>query len=250
MKDSVISADVSLPGETSHFARRRATIDIIATSRARAIRAALFGSYLFRTNPNHREDEGTRAGWRRVLKEQADALARAAELVNGRDPNGTVPRNVCTWIGSHGAQRQTHAKAFAKMSALTDDVVKAADTNDLHLLEAALLNHLTFGRGGFFESVTEFCDALWADLDTQRHKEVEKATAAADAIGNTLVRLEHIGKHVRLVSLNASVEAARVGDAGRGLGVIAVEFKTLAEEIQRLATTARSDIAGMTGKRS
>ena len=70
--------------------------------------------------------------------------------------------------------------------------------------------------------------------------------AAAEAIGKTLTRLEHIGKHVRLVSLYASVEASRVGDAGRGLGVIAVEFKTLAEEIQMLAVTARADIAEMT----
>ena len=59
---------------------------------------------------------------------------------------------------------------------------------------------------------------------------------------DTWTRLEKIGKHVRLVSLNASVEASRVGDAGRGLGVIATEFKSLAEEIQGLASNARSNI--------
>ncbi len=159
----------------------------------------------------------------------------------------SVPEWVCDWIGQHGTACPKHVAAFVQMRDLTFDIVKAADADDKRQLRDALDAHLRFGRGGFFETVTEFCDGLWASLDATRHEEVERAAAAGKAIGQTLTRLEQIGKHVRLVSLNASVEAARVGDAGRGLGVIAVEFKTLAEEIQRLSVTARTDIAAMTG---
>lgn len=233
--------------DTERFARRRSAIDLIATSRARAIRSALFGSYLFRANPFGPEPAATRAHWREVLREQYDALDRAAALVQGSDPMQQVPDWVCDWIGEHGAACPKHTAAFIEMRNLTHAVVLAAETDDKALLRDALDDHLRFGRGGFFETVTEFCDGLWAGLDATRHQEVERAAAAGKAIGQTLTRLEQIGKHVRLVSLNASVEAARVGDAGRGLGVIAVEFKTLAEEIQRLSVTARADIAAMSG---
>lgn len=232
--------------EEALFAHRRAAIDIIATTRARTIRAALFGSYLFRTHPRAPEDEETRVMWRRVLGEQADAVARAVSILHGRDPTGDVPEEVCEWIGQHGAQWTSHRAAFETMQDLTQEVFAACESGDLRRMEAALDAHFTYGRSGFFETVTEFIDGLWNTLDTVRHEEMEHAEASGQAIARTLTRLEQIGKHVRLVSLNASVEAARVGDAGRGLGVIAVEFKTLAEEIQLLATTARADIQNMT----
>jgi methyl-accepting chemotaxis protein-like sensor len=246
MKHVPSSSVLSVGNEVTLFAQRRSAIDLIATSRARAIRSALFGGYLFRPNPIHPEDEGTRSNFRKILREQAAALTRSSELALGRDPKGEIPEEVCAWIGRHGARMPTHAAALATMRDLTNNVVDAAEADCPDQLEKALNDHLLFGRGGYFETVTEFCDALWNDLDNRRHTEVETAIATGDAIIKTLKRLEHIGKHVRLVSLNASVEAARVGDAGRGLGVIAVEFKTLAEEIQMLATTARDDIAGMT----
>lgn len=65
---------------------------------------------------------------------------------------------------------------------------------------------------------------------------------AIDRVATLRARVIRVGKHVRLVSLNASVEAARAGDVGKGLMVIAHEFKSLAEEIQSLAKDARGDM--------
>lgn len=239
---------VSLETDAERFAQRRLAIDLIATSRTRAIRSALFGSYLFRVNPISPETEDTRAQWLHMLQEQYDALVRSASLVQGVDPLQTVPDWVCTWIGEHGAAYPNDVDVLVHMRDLTHEVLLAAQDNDVPRLKAALDEHLRVGRSVFFQSVTNFCDGLWANLDATRHQEIARANAAGKAISGTLARLEQIGKHVRLVSLNASVEAVRVGDAGRGLGVIAVEFKTLAEEIQMLATTARADIAAMTGE--
>ncbi|MEP2472062.1 MAG: methyl-accepting chemotaxis protein, partial [Paracoccaceae bacterium] len=100
----------------------------------------------------------------------------------------------------------------------------------------------------FFAMVTDFCDGLWNEIDSARQNDLARAQESTEAILRTLTQLEKIGKHVRLVSLNASVEAARVGDVARGLGVIATEFKTLAEKIQNLSMDAREEIAEMTPK--
>ena len=228
------------------FAQRRAAIDVIATVRARAIRTGLFGSLLFRVNPLKPETDDARAHWREVLHKTYYEMTRAAALVEGTDPEGEFPPEICTWIAETSASMPRHVAGLVRMCDLTRQVVDAVDGDDLHVLSTAIDAHFAFGRGGFFETVTDLCDNLWADLDAKRHETVEQVSAHGDAIGDILVRLERIGKHVRLVSLNASVEAARVGDAGKGLGVSAVEFKSLAEEIQHLAATARENIDGLT----
>ena len=53
--------------------------------------------------------------------------------------------------------------------------------------------------------------------------------AQARAVG-AKDRIEDIARTVRLISLNARVEAARAGDAGRAFGVIAEEIKSLSEQ--------------------
>lgn len=238
------------PIATSHiedqaalFAHRRATIDLIGTTRARAMRAAVFGAYLFHDHPGAIKGTDAKADWRRELAEQVDDLTRISAMVNGRDPRGLVPDVICHWVNDFAELDQQRRAGFERIRDLTTDMLKTYDAGEMGLLQRALEAQLGFLRNGFFLQVTQFCDGLWGRLDNERHAEVEKAAATTEAIAKTLKRLEHIGKHVRLVSLNASVEAARVGDAGRGLGVIATEFKTLAEEIQHLANTARTDIA-------
>ena len=227
-------------------AQRRALIDFIATGRARAIRVAMFGNMIFRPNPHEADTQDEISAWYAAMHEQITGLERATTIMRtGRDPEGTLPAEICAWIGRRGAAHGA-TDTMARMATMSKAIETALKKGDAGATKAALSEHLQFGRTQFFEDVTGFCDTLWADLDATRLKEVEAANAKAEAISKTLSRLEKIGKHVRLVSLNASVEAARVGDEGRGLGVIAAEFKTLAEEIQLLSTTARADIFAMT----
>ncbi|WP_299692378.1 hypothetical protein [uncultured Tateyamaria sp.] len=81
--------------EMSHFAHRRAAIDLIATLRARMVRCALFGTYLLRPHPITPEDEETRAMWRAKFEEQHVDILRAYSLLEGRDPTGALPPEIC-----------------------------------------------------------------------------------------------------------------------------------------------------------
>lgn len=229
----------------ARFARRRAAIDMIGSIRVRNARVSLFATSLFRTNPNRQEPQATRDAWIAVLDQELIEMQRICALLTGHDPSCQTGDTVCAWISEHAASQPETVRAFQRALALATELVAAVKTDDLVAMERAVDAQKAFGRGGFYDVATRFCDGLWAHLDAKRHSEMDRAKATTKAITDTLVRLDHIGKHVRLVSINASVEAARVGDTGRGLGVIAVEFKTLAEEIRRLATTAHTDIANM-----
>lgn len=68
-------------------------------------------------------------------------------------------------------------------------------------------------------------------------KIVEQIRTMADVIGN-------IANQTNLLSLNASIEAARAGDAGKGFAVVATEVRKLAEQSGKTV----EDIASITQK--
>ena len=226
---------------------RRVLIDQIARTRAIAMRVAYFGTLLARPTPANPESEITRQGYLKDLAGSADAFDRVCSLIEGHDPLEQLSIEICGWVGGYAADRVVDKSDFKKFRDLVHAIHDAAQKQSKD--QERLLEKLhAFNRDRFFKMVTNFCDGLWNDIDSARLSDVARAQESTEAILRTLTQLEKIGKHVRLVSLNASVEAARVGDVARGLGVIAKEFKTLAEKIQNLSIEAREEIAEMTPK--
>lgn len=224
------------------FAQRRAAIDAIATVRAKVIRCGLFGTYLFRPNPLHPDTPETQANWRAEMESILNEMQRAATLLKGHDPQDVFNAEICSWLKRCAASHQKEQRALEDAITMTERLIAATEERG-GVLEQLLIDHAIFGRVTLFPAITQLCDGFWADMDGERQMAIGRAHETSAAIEQTLDRLEHIGKHVRLVSLNASVEAARVGTVGKGLGVIAQEFKTLAEEIQHLTHSARDSIA-------
>ncbi|MEP5731990.1 MAG: methyl-accepting chemotaxis protein [Sulfitobacter sp.] len=226
------------------FQQRRMAIDLIATTRARAVRCTVFCAYLQRKHPTQSDEDHQRQSWIGGLAEQRDGICRALGIVKGKDPAGEVSKDICTWINECATNYPEQVAVLEKMAKMTTELAQAAITSD-DQFDTLLAAHALFGKDQLFKAVTELCDGFWADLDHNRQVEVALAADANKAIVVALDRMQYIGRHVRLVSLNASVESARVGEEGKGLSVIAQEFKSLAEEIQHLASSAKEEIDGL-----
>ncbi len=72
-------------------------------------------------------------------------------------------------------------------------------------------------------------------------EEMAKLTEYAGQMQNIVGLIDGITSQTSLLSLNASIEAARVGEAGKGFAVVASEISTLAEQTQN-ATVEISEL--------
>lgn len=230
--------------EDVSFEDIRRAIDLVATIRARNLRMAYYAMMLYRPDPNGDPRDDLRAQHLAKVDEQVAVIRSVSTVLHGAAVLDGVPALISNWFAAIAATRPEDLQMFEMLVGATERVATAtkSQSNDQ---QAALAAHQDLISGDAFQRITGLCDAFWDDLARQQAQQLVAAQDATKTLGTCLNRLERIGQHVRLVSLNASVEAARAGSAGKGLMVIAHEFKSLAEEIQTLAQQARTETVSL-----
>ena len=81
----------------------------------------------------------------------------------------------------------------------------------------------------------------------QTNTDVAQLDEAAARIGDIVNLIEGIAEQTNLLALNATIEAARAGEAGKGFAVVASEVKTLAEQTANATKSISDQISGIQG---
>ena len=74
---------------------------------------------------------------------------------------------------------------------------------------------------------------------------ITELSQAASRIGDVVKLITAIAEQTNLLALNATIEAARAGEAGRGFAVVASEVKQLASQTAKATDEIGTQIAGM-----
>jgi methyl-accepting chemotaxis protein len=84
-------------------------------------------------------------------------------------------------------------------------------------------------------------------LATRSNGQIVTLAQAAQKIGDVVGLIKAIAEQTNLLALNATIEAARAGEAGKGFAVVASEVKTLASQTAKATEEIGTQVAGIQG---
>ncbi len=158
-----------------------------------------------------------------LLEASVNEIATAtAQLVASASETATAISETTTTIDE---VKQTSLMASQKAKSISESSQKSTEISNAGKKAADEINQMTNHMQGQMDLIAE---------------SMVRLSEQSQAIGSIITAVEDMAQQSNLLSVNASIEAAKAGEQGRGFAIVAQEVKSLANQSKEATTQVRA----------
>ncbi len=163
------------------------------------------------------------------------------QIASAAEELSAVTEQTSAGVSNQKVETDQVATAMNEMSATVHEVARNAEQAS----EAAVMADQQAREGDRVvgEAIAQI--ERLANEVVNSSEAMNQLKAESDKIGSVLDVIKSVAQQTNLLALNAAIEAARAGEAGRGFAVVADEVRSLAQRTQQSTEEIEELIAGL-----